>query len=278
MSHPGLELIAVNDAADPRLADYAGLSDRLGIHRGSRFICEGRLIVEHLVHSGYAIRSVFLAENWLERMGPTLALISPGVPIYVAPEPVLDHIVGFAFHRGILACGEILNPPPASQLIQRCTRLVVLEDLSNHDNMGSIFRSTSGLWGQEEGGGVGVLLSPGCCHPLYRKSVRVSMGHALRVPFATLEPWPAALDGMKAAGFRVLGLTPGEGSVELSQVPKPLEGGKVALLLGAEGPGLSAGTLARVDQKVRIDIAGHVDSLNVGVAAAIAMYHFGPRR
>ncbi|MBU6414014.1 MAG: RNA methyltransferase [Planctomycetes bacterium] len=275
MSDTRLETIVVNDAGDPRLADYHGLSDRLGIHRGNRFICEGRLIVEHLVYSGYAIRSVFLAENWLERMGPTLALIPVGVPIYVAPEPVLDRIIGFAFHRGILACGEIVNPPTATDLIQRCSRLVVLEDLSNHDNMGSIFRSTSALWGSD----TGVLLSPGCCHPLYRKSVRVSMGHALRIPFATLDPWPGGLQGLKASGFRVLGLTPGEGSVELRAAAAALaRDQKVALLLGAEGPGLASSTLAKVDQRVRIDIAAHADSLNVGVAAAIAMYHLGVSR
>lgn len=275
VSDTRLETIVVNDASDPRLADYHGLSDRLGIHRGNRFICEGRLIVEHLVHSGYAIRSVFLAENWLQRMGPTLALIPTGVPIYVAPEPVLDKIVGFAFHRGILACGEIVNPPSAADLVQRCSRLILLEDLSNHDNMGSIFRSTSALWGPD----AGVLLSPGCCHPLYRKSVRVSMGHALRIPFATLDPWPDGLDGLKEAGFTVLGLTPGPGSVELSQAAAAIgPNRKLALLLGAEGPGLANSTLAKVDQRVRIDIAAHADSLNVGVAAAIAMYHLGPGR
>lgn len=274
MSDTRLETIAVNDAADPRLADYAGLSDRLGIHRGNRFICEGRLIVEHLVHSGYAIRSVFLAENWLERMGPTMALIPPGVPVYVAPEPVLDQIIGFAFHRGILACGEIINPPTAADLIRRCSRLILLEDLSNHDNMGSIFRSASALLGQ----GVGVLLSPGCCHPLYRKSVRVSMGHALRIPFATVEPWPEGLERLKEAGFVVLGLTPGEGSIELSQAAMGFgQNRKLALMLGAEGPGLTEATLARVDQRVRIEIAPHADSLNVGVAAAIAMYQMAGR-
>lgn len=277
MSHTRLETIVVNDASDPRLADYAGLSDRLGIHRGNRFVCEGRLIVEHLVHSGYPIRSVFLADNWLDRMRPTLDLIPPNTPLYIAPEPVLDRIIGFAFHRGILACGEITHPPSASDILRTASRLIILEDLSNHDNMGSIFRSTSALWGRA----AGVLLSPGCCHPLYRKSVRVSMGHALRIPFATLDPWPAALDTLRHAGFTILGLTPAEGSIELRHAQSELAAHperKVALLLGAEGPGLTSQTLAQVDRKVRIDMDPHADSLNVGVAAAIAMYHLAPSR
>lgn len=277
MSDPGLELIAVNDAADPRLADYAGLSDRLGVQRGNRFICEGRLIVEHLVLSGYPIRSVFLAENWLERMGPTLRSLPSGTPIYIAPEPVLDGIVGFAFHRGILACGEIPHPPTVTELLRTSSRLVILEDLSNHDNMGSIFRSASALWANNQSsgvwGGVGVLLSPGCCHPLYRKSVRVSMGHALRIPFGPFEHWPGGLAAIKEAGFALLGLTPGPGSVELRHAREHLAGRKVALILGAEGPGMTDGALAQVDLRVRIDIAPHADSLNVAVAAAIAMYH-----
>jgi len=272
VSHPGLETIVVSDPADPRLSDYVGLSDRLGIHRGNRFVCEGRLIVEHLLHSGYPIRSVFLADNWVERMRPTLNLIPQGTPIYIAPEPVLDGIIGFAFHRGILACGEITHPPAAADLLRTASRLIILEDLSNHDNMGSIFRSASALWGHS----AGVLLSPGCCHPLYRKSVRVSMGHALRIPFATLDPWPAALATLKASGFTILGLTPGPGSIELRQAQAQLAARpdtKVAILLGAEGPGLTPQALAQVDLKVRIDMDPHADSLNVGVATAIAMYH-----
>jgi tRNA G18 (ribose-2'-O)-methylase SpoU len=188
--------------------------------------------------------------------------------VYVAPPALLEAIVVFDLHRGLLAAGRRLLPTPAAEVVQRSRLLVLAEDLSNHDNVGGLFRTVAAL----AGAGAGVLLSPRCCDPLYRKALRVSMGHALTVPFATLHDWPGGLRDLARAGFRILALSPaGGGSVRRLDLQPDQH---VAVLVGAEGAGLRAETLAALGsgvEPVAVPMRAGVDSLNVVVALGIAL-------
>ena len=266
-------LIPISDASDPRVSDYTNLSDRVAIKQFDRFIAEGDVVVRHLVESPYQVRSVFVADYWMGRAEDVLSGLNDDVPVYVAPESVLDSVVGFKFHRGMLACGQTGTLPPLSSVLQNARTIILLEDLANHDNVGSIFRTTSALGGA----GAAVVLNRGSCHPMYRKSVRVSMGHVLRIPFTIVEHIGETLQSLKNAGFVTLAMTPAPDAVDLHALP--LQGSpKFALILGAEGPGLSPATMKAADWRVRIPIAHHADSLNVGVAAGIGLYELGVRR
>lgn len=265
-------MVRVTDLADPRLADFANLKDAVlrsrefaGEH--ARFIAEGENVVRHLVASAYPVRSVLASEVALRRCQDLWASLPTGTPIYTGPEAMLTEVVGFQFHRGVLACGERRAGPGAAEIVRTSRVLVVCEDLANPDNVGAVFRNTAALVGP----GAGVLLSPRCCDPLYRKAIRVSMGHALRVPFATLAPWPEGLDGLREAGFEVVAMTPGEGAVEIDVLAAGPRR-RVAVLVGTEGPGLTAGAMARATARVKIPMAAGVDSLNVGVALGIALH------
>lgn len=231
------------------------------------FMVEGALVVEHLLASPYAVHSVLVSERRLEALGPLLAGVAPETPVYTASRDVIASIVGFDVHRGLLACG--IRPPPTdpARLAARCRALIVLEDLANHDNLGSIFRSAAVLAGE----GVGVLLSPRCCDPLYRKALRVSMGHALRIPFAVVADWPGGLTVLVEHGFDLMMLDsrPDAEPIDLlAQAPPP----RPALIFGAEGPGLSPGIRALGVRAVTIPQAPGVDSLNIAVAAAVALH------
>ncbi len=266
MRGAGLNLIVVSDAGDERIADYANLKDRELEARRSAFIAEGELVVRRLLGSEFRVRSVLLAEGWVEPMAEALAGLPPGVPVYLAPSKVVNEIVGFPMHRGVLAAGERGPVRGADDLLRSCTSLVVLEDMANHDNMGGVFRTAAALGGRVPG----VLLSPGCCDPLYRKSIRVSMGWALRVPFARFGSWPAGLADLDAAGFMSIAMTPGDGSIDLETLAA--RGcARPAVLLGTEGPGLTEGALNRAAVRCRIPMTAGVDSLNVVVAGAIAL-------
>lgn len=264
---PALNIIPIERLDDPRVADYANLPDRaLSLDRG-RFIAEGEFVVRRLIESTFRTRSVFLTPHWLERTRDALARLEPQTPVYLAPDVVLDAVVGFKFHRGVLACGESGPARRAEEVIFGSRLLVVLEDLANLDNVGSIFRITAGLAGP----GAGVLLSPACCDPLYRKTIRTSMGHALRVPFARVASWPDGLEVAREAGFTIVALTPSPGAVPVRRLGA-LRGRPVALLFGAEGPGLSPAALRAADLHAQVPMAAGADSLNVGVAAAIVLH------
>ncbi|HVE95822.1 MAG TPA: RNA methyltransferase [Pseudonocardiaceae bacterium] len=261
------EIVEVHDVADPRLADFRDLTvaDRRPDRPGGRglVIAEGVIVVRRLLNSPYPPRAVFGVPEKVSQLATDVA-----APCYTGSPELMAQVVGFHLNRGVLATADRAPVPRASELIARSHHLAVLEGVNDHENLGGLFRNAAAF------GVDAVLLGPRCADPLYRRSVRVSMGHVLRVPFVTLSCWTADrcwtadLDALRDAGFRVAALTPAADAVPLPEAG--LGTGRVAWLLGAEGPGLSAEALAAADVAVRIPMAPGVDSLNVATAAAIA--------
>jgi len=265
-----MNLVRLEDPTDARLDDYRAVRERDLVTRRGVFIAEGRLVVRTLLtQSRFAARSVLVNDAAL----PAVADAVPDeLPVYLVPQNVLDSVTGFHIHRGCLAVGERAGIPSLDGLLgsipaDAAASLVALESLSNHDNVGGVFRNALAF------GASGVVLSPGCADPHYRKAIRVSMGAALRVPFAHAEPWADSLARLNRAGFTVVALTPAPDAVDISDVHRALSRPRrVALLLGTEGAGLSADALAASDLRVRIPMAPGVDSLNVASAAAVALH------
>ena len=271
-------MIEITDPSDPRIGVFLNQKDAWlkAAHNPESsgddadqgfFIAEGVLVVEHLLESRFPIESVFVSHSRIAGVEDLLKQVPESVPIYVAEQSVMDEIVGFPIHRGLLACGRRIPNPDPIEIAQQSRALVILEDLSNHDNVGSVFRSTAALGGA----GVSIILSARCCDPLYRKSLRVSMGHALRVPFAIVEDLPSYLEAIRPLGYTSLALTPRTGSEVLDPaIHRNLE--RPAMLFGAEGPGLRPRTMELVDRCIRIEMGLGVDSLNISVAAAVTLH------
>jgi tRNA G18 (ribose-2'-O)-methylase SpoU len=261
----------VAGADDPRIADFVGLTDvelrtRTEAADGL-FIAEGEIVVLRALAAGYRPRAVLLARNRAELLGTELRAALDGrveLPVLVGADDLLTAITGFHVHRGVLASFDRKRLPHPADLLAGARRVVVLEEVNTHTNVGVVIRSAAAL------GFEAVLLDPRSADPLYRRSVRVSMGAALTVPHARLDPWPDALDAVRDAGFTLVALTPG-GDTDLADV-RPAADARLALLLGAEGSGLTQDALARADVRVRIPMAAGVDSLNVGAAAAVACW------
>lgn len=250
--------IPVDDPQDERLADYVGLTDGDLVRSRNAFVAEGVLVIRRLLASRYPVRSVLLADNRVDALADVLDGVE--APVYVVPRPVMNEVAGFDVHRGALAAADRLPLPRAGDLLGPDARVVaVLEGVNDTENMGALFRNAAAF------GIDAVLLSPGCCDPLYRRAVRVSLGHVLHVPFTTLDD-PGALH---EAGFTTVALTPSPDAEDIAALAPPP---RTAVLLGAEGPGLTAATLAAADRRVRIPMAGGVDSLNVATAAAVAFH------
>jgi tRNA G18 (ribose-2'-O)-methylase SpoU len=281
---PELNLIPLDTLDDPRTAEYRALRDAHLRDAAADpaepshgvFIAEGELVVRQLFSSSLRTRSVLLTHQRLSTMRDALEHLPSGTPIYLTGQAVMNGIVGFNIHRGILASGDRPPQPDLGVLLRTCASLVILEDLANHDNVGGIFRCTAALAGIPSPGvagptGAAVLLSPRCCDPLYRKAIRVSVGAALHIPFARLSSWPDQLHTVRDAGFRLIALTPDPAAIPIDQVGLSA-GSRSALILGAEGPGLTDAALTLADVRVRIPISFEVDSLNVTVAAAIALH------
>lgn len=263
------------------MAGFVGLTDRVARERIEAelglFVVEGALALQQLIESVYPVHSVLVATNRLaqvERLAP--APDRGGAPLYVAVPEVLVAIAGFNVHRGILALGvRRALPDPESVLAaaaangRRC--VVVLDGVNDHENLGAIFRNAAAF------GAAAVLADPTTCDPLYRRSIRVSSGHVLRVPFARLELLPGGLEILRRTGWTVVALTPTARAETIDQLAgDPPD--RVALVVGAEGPGLRPEILGAADRRVRIPMAGGVDSLNVATAAAIALHRLcGPR-
>lgn len=274
-----MPVIEVSDERDPRLEDYRHVPDPELLRRGEIFVAEGREVVRTLIsRSPYALRSVLLTETARRSLADLIELQLSGVPVYLVPPGIIEGITGYNIHRGCLAIGE--RPAPCGigawleatgrsaegSLLSPASRLVVLEGVGNADNMGGIFRNAAAF------GADAVVLGPRCCDPLYRKAIRVSMGAALRVPFALAdEDWPMGLEEMKGAGFQVLALTPRPDAMDLA-VAASTAPARVALLAGSEGEGLTSAALAASDRLVRIAMAPGTDSLNVATAVGIALH------
>jgi tRNA G18 (ribose-2'-O)-methylase SpoU len=265
--------VFVDGVTDPRLADYRALTDvalrrRLEPEQGI-FIAEGELVIRRALRAGYPMRSALMSERWVSSISDQL--VDVDVPMYVGSEALLESVTGFHVHRGALAAMGRLAPLGVAELLERCARIVVLEDVNSHTNLGAIFRCAAGL------GMDAVLLSPSCTDPLYRRSVRVSMGEVFAIPYARFEKWPADLREVSDAGFQILALTPDPSARSIDDITDISDADKLALLLGAEGPGLSQSVLAASTAAVRIPMHNGVDSLNVAAAAAVACYAIGRR-
>jgi len=252
----------ITDPDDPRIADYRALTD---VELRTRwepphglFIAEGELVLRRALRAGYRVRSVLVDAKRVDQVTDL-----PG-PVYAATPDVLELVTGFHVHRGVLASFHRPAPRDAAEVLSVARRVVVLEGLVSHTNLGAIFRSAAAL------GIEAVLLSPTCADPLYRRSVRVSMGEVFAIPYARLDRWPQGLDQVRDAGFSLLALTLAPGAVDIRTLGA--EKDRPALLLGAEGSGLTDEAIARADRSVVIPMARGVDSLNVGAAAAVAFW------
>ncbi len=266
------ELITIGDSGDSRLDDFRDLStaDRRPDRPGGRglVIAEGTVVVERLLKSRYPVRALLGVERRFRELSAELDGVD--VPGYVTSAETMADVVGFHLNRGVLAVADRPVPPPAvEEIVEGARVLAILEGVGDHENLGSLFRNAAAL------GVEGILLGAGCADPLYRRSVRVSMGHVLRVPFATFDSWPGDLELLRENGFRVAALTPRADSVSLRQL-RDQAPEKVALMLGAEGPGLSEAAIDAADLAVRIPMPDGVDSLNVATAGAIAFYETRP--
>ena len=262
--------IRIDDPEDPRLDDFRDLTtaDRRPDRPGGRglVIGEGVLVVRRLLESRYPTRALLGVAAKLVDLAPDLAR-HDDLPVYLTSAGVMAEVVGFHLNRGVLAVADRAPALEVAPLVARARVLAVLEGVNDHENLGALFRNAAAF------GVGGVLLGHRCADPLYRRSVRVSMGHVLRVPFAELPagpPWPSSLDLLRDGGRRLLALSPRDSAAPLSSAG--LAGARVALLVGAEGPGLSDAALAACDELVRIPMAEGVDSLNVATAAAIAFH------
>jgi tRNA G18 (ribose-2'-O)-methylase SpoU len=261
----------VEDPADPRVDDYRDLTtaDRRPDRPGGRglVIAEGVVVVRRMIESPYPVRSLLGVQRRLDELADDLAPLP--VPAFSTDAVTMAAVVGFHLNRGVLAVADRAARPDVTTILRDARLVAVLEGVGDHENLGSIFRNAAAL------GVDAVLLGPRCSDPLYRRSVRVSMGHVLRVPFAELPgPWPDSLGLLRAAGLRVAALTPDADAVPLAEAG--LGGERVAALLGAEGPGLTDEAMAAADLRVRIPMAAGVDSLNVATAAAVAFYGLQP--
>ncbi len=267
--------IPVDDPADERIAEFIGLRDAdlrrrresAGGDLAGLFVAEGDIVVERALRAGYRLRSLLVDAT---RAAPLPAGL-PDVPVYAAGPALVLRITGMAMHRGCIAAFDRRPVPSPAEVLAGATRVVVLENLNNPTNLGVIARSAVGL------GADALILDPSCCDPLYRRASRVAMGEVFALPYAYADRFPGGLDVVTDAGFSLLALTPDPAAEPIDDVVLGPEE-RVALVLGAEGPGLTDETMARVGRRVRIPVHGGVDSLNVAAAAAIACYVLGRGR
>lgn len=259
--------IEIADAADPRLDDYVRLRETtlrrsLETERGL-FIAEGEKVIRRALEAGYRPRSLMLAERWLAPLSDVLAA-HPEAPVYVVSEALAEAVTGFHVHRGALASLHREQRHTMADLLS-ARRLVVAEDIVDHANVGALIRNAAGL------GWDGVLLAPRAADPLYRRSIKVSMGTVFSLPWARVDSWEGAIPALREAGFTVAALALQEGAVSLDDLARrPPE--RLAILLGTEGAGLSRRWISQADVVVRIPMAVGVDSLNVAAASAVACW------
>ena len=264
-----MPIARMNGTSDPRLAAYRSLRDGELLRSCGLFVAEGRIVVRRVVADGrYRVQSLLVNDAALRDLESTIATLHADVPVFVCDSEQLAEIAGYDIHRGCLALVERRPDAPIDDLLASARTFVVLEGVSNADNVGGVFRNAAAF------GAGGVLLSPACCDPLYRKAIRTSMSATLTVPFARAGAgeWPGVLTRVRGAGFTLVALTPREPSETLDAFAARPRPARIALIVGSEGDGLSPVVEAAADYRVRIPIADGVDSLNLAVAAGIALY------
>jgi len=258
--------IPIEDPRDARLAEYRTIREAELVRRRGLFVAEGRLVVRRLLEDPrYRIRSLLLSSTAYDQLADALAPWLGRIPVYTCDLHDLADLTGFNIHRGCLALAERPVEEPYAHVIAGARRVVVLETVANADNVGGVFRNAAAF------GADAVLLSPTSCDPLYRKAIRTSMAATLRVPYARVDPWPDGLNDLRDRGYTLVALTPDPAARSLSSLAIGTLPDRLALLLGSEGPGLTGGAEALADVRVRIPIRRDIDSLNLAVAAGVAL-------
>lgn len=261
-------VIDVADPADPRLDDFRDLNSvdrRPDLPTGKGLvIAEGVLVVQRMLASRFTPRALLGTDRRLSELAADLRDVA--APYYRVQPDVMAEVVGFHLNRGVLASAS--RPPEltVAQVLDGARTVAVLEGVNDHENLGSIFRNAAGL------GVDAVVFGSGCADPLYRRAVRVSMGHALLVPYAWAQSWPGDLAILRDNGFRLLAMTPDPAAHTLAEAMAAVADRKVAIMVGAEGPGLTERVMRASDLRVRIPMSRGTDSLNVATAAALAFY------
>ena len=260
------QIVEVSGAQDSRLRDYVDLRDvhlrkLLETERGI-FLAEGEKVIRRAIESGNTPRSFLMSPRWVETLADVLQAAE--VPCFVLSEDAIESLTGFHVHRGALASLDRPVPPEPATVLAGAKRIVVLEDLMDHTNVGSAFRAVAAL------GFDAILLSPRCADPLYRRAIKVSMGSVFWLPYARIEDWYGAPDLLRAAGFTTFAMTLSDDSIPLDDVSKDVD--KLALIVGSEGHGLSDHWTASADFRVRIPMAPEIDSLNVAASLAVACW------
>jgi tRNA G18 (ribose-2'-O)-methylase SpoU len=263
-----MPVVPIIDPFDVKLDTYRQLTDAQLLRERGLFLAEGRLVVERVLRDGrYEVESLLLNAAAVAALRPLLESLRESTPVYECPTAAFETITGFNIHRGCLAM--VRRPPVATwqDLAAAAKLLVVLEGVTNADNVGGVFRNAAAF------GADAVLLSPTSVDPLYRKAIRTSMGAVLGVPFARIEPWPNGLGQLRASGFTVVGLSPRHAAISLDAWREVIVGRQLALIVGSEGAGLTTAAINEIDRLVRIPINAAMDSLNLVVATGIALWH-----
>lgn len=260
----------IDSADDERVRDYVGLTDvalrRVLEPERGLYLAESAKVITRALDAGHQFRSLLLTPRWVTDLADLVQrALSEGAPVYVMDPAVTQEVTGFRVHRGAMAAMQRPVLPTVAAVLAGARRVAVLEDIVDHTNVGAVFRSAAAL------GVDAVLVTPHCADPLYRRSVRVSMGTVFQVPWTRIAPWPAGMDTLRQAGFTVAALALREDGVELGELAAHAPQ-RLALVLGTEGDGLGARTIADADLAVRIPMTGGVDSLNVAAASAVAFW------
>jgi tRNA G18 (ribose-2'-O)-methylase SpoU len=267
-----MPIVRLPSLDDPRLAGYRELAEPELMRERGLFVAEGRLVVERVIRQGFKVQSLLLNAAALAALEPLVGALGYDAPVYVAGAEEFQRLTGHDFHRGCLALVERPKPRSLLEIAATARTLVVLEGVTNPDNVGGVFRNAAAF------GVDAVLLSPTTCDPLYRKAIRTSMAQTLRVPFARVERWPRPLVELCEHGFALVALTPREPSRDIDVFARGKRPERMALLVGTEGAGLSDELEALAAERVRIPIRRDVDSLNLAVAVGIALHRLAERR
>jgi tRNA G18 (ribose-2'-O)-methylase SpoU len=263
------QVVRIGGPDDPRVAPYRNVADAEGLRSHGLFVAEGRFVVQRLIENGrFRVRSLLLNDPAWRALEPVCARLAPDVEVYLGSPRDFEGLTGYHIHRGCLALVERPRVIRLDDVLSTAKTIVALERVSNADNVGGVFRNAAAF------GVDGIVLSHGCADPLYRKAIRTSMAATLHVPFSIVaaDGWRSALVRLRASGFQVVALTLGESAHELDDFSRSARQDRIALLLGAEGEGLSLESREAADVCVRIAIRPDVDSLNVAVAAGIALH------